>query len=380
MYVNIKCFIKEPDMNKDVLNYDGKGVLEENEILISPSAFCVDKDDVWVVHARLNVFFNYNLKSKKTKMFGLHPYGKTDQESQYKEIYSYGDKLFFIPAWESRILVFHKTDCKISVLDEDSTVGGRFSSIFVVDNFLYCIPFHQDYFLKINMDTEEIISKWSWKNKLFEERDYINNIFFDGKAIYCTVIRKKDLLLRVSDEKTESIKLKTNGEIFSSGCIHKGKLYLNSLEKDYVCEFDDIGEKPKLIKKPARGFSVLQSIRNKYLILENYSTGEIAYLDETNGFTIKRLQFGTISWLDSENFRGLLVSNLEKDFYYNRRDNVLYEIDDDMNILRHYVKANEIEMKELAHYTTEIFLERKMRSLKEYLDYLEKNKWCICQI
>lgn len=145
---------RKPVMIQDVTVRTQREIKAE-DIPIWPSAFCVDEDDVWFVHGKMNALMRYNMIENYTYIIGTIPNEEMFQESLYKGIYKWRTKIFLIPCWAREIAVYdilNRTFTKIALKETEAYVNKTlFQKIYVRDGCLYCIPYYYKAYLKIDM-------------------------------------------------------------------------------------------------------------------------------------------------------------------------------------------------------------------------------------
>ena len=85
--------VGKPVMIQDV-NVRTQGEIKAEDIPIWPSAFCVDGDDVWFLHGKMNVLMRYNRKEDYTHVIDAIPNEAVYQKSLYQSIYKWNNKIF----------------------------------------------------------------------------------------------------------------------------------------------------------------------------------------------------------------------------------------------------------------------------------------------
>jgi len=132
----------------------------EKDILIWPCAFCVDEDDIWLVHGKMNIFMRYCISENTTNIIGTVPNEVMIHERLYSAIYKWGNKIFLIPLHAREIAIYYidegKFD-KIPIANSDEYENRiLFCTAYTIGKYLYCIPGFYDSILKINMESNEV--------------------------------------------------------------------------------------------------------------------------------------------------------------------------------------------------------------------------------
>lgn len=137
-----------------------KREVKAGDIPIWPAAFCVDGDDFWFVHGKMNVLMRYSMSENYTYVVGVIPNEVVFREGAYIGVYKWNNKVFMIPSFAREIAVFDVVQNrfeKVALNNTDQHVAkGLFSKIYAKGKYLYCIPNSYQAILKINMDNNHI--------------------------------------------------------------------------------------------------------------------------------------------------------------------------------------------------------------------------------
>jgi len=151
--------VGKPVMYQNVSVRAGEEITAE-DIPIWPSAFCVDGDDIWFVHGKMNVLMRYSMRERYTYIAGTIPNEKFFQESLYKGIYKWENKIFLIPCWAREITVYHMEDHRFEkiALKDIGEYDNKilFHKVYADEQNLYCIPYYYKAILKIDMASMNI--------------------------------------------------------------------------------------------------------------------------------------------------------------------------------------------------------------------------------
>ena len=82
-------------------------VEEEVAIPIWPCAFCVDGDDIWFVHGKINALMHYNMRENHTYIVGTVPEEKMFREMLYSAVYKWNEKIYLIPCFARKLMVYN---------------------------------------------------------------------------------------------------------------------------------------------------------------------------------------------------------------------------------------------------------------------------------
>lgn len=313
---------------------------QREEIRISPAAFCVNGNDVWVVHSKYNLFFRYNLESKETQIYSTNPYGEICKKSQFCGIHVYKDKVFLIPCWSEKLLIYDTNSEEIFVMDEGKKKQGRFIKSFVIEHLLYCIPFYEDYILIIDMEKAKIVDKIDWRNEKYKENDYINDAFVNGEVIYCVIPNRNDSIMILSDRTIHTIDLEKENERYISGEIFNGSIYLFGISKQVVYEYSELKGKAQRKLIMSSGSCMFSYKDDKYLVLDSDDKDELSYLDLEDNIIEVDVTSKSDGEKRSSSLAGLFLGETDRKFYYDKRENALYEICKDYNQKKHLLWAD----------------------------------------
>ncbi len=191
--------------------------IKAEDIPIWPSAFCVDGEDVWFVHGKMNVLMRYNLIDNYTDFMCTISEENVFQASSYKGIYKWGDRIFLIPGWAREIAIFSIKEQKIDNLPIKNIKKYDqkllFSKVYADGKYLYCIPCFYEAILKIDMiscsiqylDINEILVNQG--DGLLET--YINDVTKINNELVATLAYTNQIL--IFDMKTDRICIKKIG-------------------------------------------------------------------------------------------------------------------------------------------------------------------------
>ncbi len=134
--------------------------IKAEDIPIWPSAFCVDGDDVWFVHGKINVLMRYNMRENHTYVIDTIPNEEMFQESLYRGIYKWDNKIFMIPCWAREIAIYDIVYGKFIKLPlkniENYENHILFCKVYAFRKYLYCIPYYYEAILKIDLESDSV--------------------------------------------------------------------------------------------------------------------------------------------------------------------------------------------------------------------------------
>lgn len=146
----------------------GKEIMIQNPLVLEPiteedvknipiwtSAFCVDKDEIWFIHGKMNILMKYNMAIRQLEVIGSVPEEKLTCEKLYSDIYKYGDFIYLIPCWAERIAVYSIKDNRFDFFDVPHNLKNneiRYLKSFIYQNSLYCLSATTGIITKVNID------------------------------------------------------------------------------------------------------------------------------------------------------------------------------------------------------------------------------------
>lgn len=323
---------------------------------IYASAFCVENNEVYIMHGKLNAFFKYNLITGEMEYIDSIPNEELVQESMYLGVHKYKHKLVFIPCWGSRIMIYDINTREFREIQEEKKRNGRFIYSYIQDNMLICIPFYEDYILKIDLDGEFVTNKIGWKKNDFSD-SYINKSFWVGETLIMVVPNARDKLLVFDGDKVTEVLLGNKGLLYTSGCYVNGKIYLYSMEtmKIYEYEKDTYSciREFYVYKKEKSGLSQLG---NRWMLQENGYNGDRFLVQDNHYIDYSKKRIKT-SIFNGNCVQGICRNYEKRFFYYDLRDSFLYEIDCDGNYKRFKMS---VDIDTLKNKYSPLFLKKEI--------------------
>ncbi|MBQ5850410.1 MAG: hypothetical protein IIW54_06315 [Lachnospiraceae bacterium] len=230
---------------------------EENvkDIPIWTSAFCVDKDDIWFVHGKMNILMKYSMTTRQLEVIGSVPEEKITCEKLYSDIYKYEDSIYLIPCWAEKIAVYLINDNRFQFIEVPYNFQRnkiRYLKSFAYQKYLYCLSATAGIIIKINMDNQNNVSIIP----AIESKDqvlHINTAIQISDHIIAGVTGENNIVFWF-DLENERISVKKVGK---ESCIYTSIAYIQNYlflydkqEKDIIkCKIVD-----KIIKYEDKGF------------------------------------------------------------------------------------------------------------------------------
>ena len=129
-------------------------------IPIWPSAFYVDGDDIWFVHGKMSLLMKYCMKTQSLDEVELIPEDCFFQESLYRAIYKDKDRIYLIPCWARKIVIFDIEKKAFTSIQLDEIEKYKDVTLFCkcikINNSLYCIPDSYRSIVKIELQSQKI--------------------------------------------------------------------------------------------------------------------------------------------------------------------------------------------------------------------------------
>lgn len=194
----------KPIMIQDVTVRSQQEVKAE-DIPIWPSAFCVDGEDIWFVHGKINVLMRYNMREEHTYIVGAISDKVEFRGKLYCGMHKWKNKIFIIPCWAKEIIVYDIDNNQFQKILIDNS-EAYFSKILFIKSYMkeeviYCVPCHYHAIVKIDVKNNQVI----YVTIALDVNVHINDaVWVNNKIIgiySCT-----DQLL-VYDSKTDAVNL-----------------------------------------------------------------------------------------------------------------------------------------------------------------------------
>lgn len=276
------------EAGKPVLCQDTRvknAVDEEVEIPIWPCAFCVDGDDIWFVHGKINIFGKYNKKSRKLEEIQTIPDERVFQDTLYQEIYKQGDKIYLIPAWAKEIAIYDIVKRKFSKIKlnkgEKYINKLKFGKCIVFEQVLYCIPCYYEAIVKIDLNTQEItyINLYNYTKKGISV--YLGDgVLFERKIIGPWNLSNQLFVLDLKSEKIELISIGGKEKQYSKINKIGNNLVLYDENSKNVLS---ISIRKKAINNKINvkfEYSKLSTLAGNILVMDACATEQVVCLDE----------------------------------------------------------------------------------------------------
>ena len=243
----------------------------KSNVIVWPSAMCVNGSFLWVVHGKLNALFKYNLETEDD---AEHICSFKDEmlirESAASSLICINEALFCIPRWGNHI---HKYDLKekkekiIPIPDENRFRDKMiFSGGFLYRGKIYCIPEQYPYIVSIDIETEEVNIEYDLRAYLLNDgfKEFLindANLGINGKIYAVLSSTNRILVYDIKNKDVKSITIGDKSNRLSAIAIDDENLYIG-VENDKT-----------LIKYDTKKHRIV----NQYdVIFDNYVVNKIA--------------------------------------------------------------------------------------------------------
>ena len=180
--------------------------MKKNEIFrISPSAFCVVGDDIWMFHSMMNLLIKYNMVSKTTEIIGQLDGEENIRGTLISDMFYTNGQLIMIPCWANNIHTYNVIKYSFSKIKyENNNLGnGLFFKSLCIGEKIYCLPFKGDSIAVIDMALQSIVRYIDIRSQIKHNYRYINDacLINDEKIAFVTV----DSYIYIFDIKTNKV-------------------------------------------------------------------------------------------------------------------------------------------------------------------------------
>ncbi len=322
--INLYKKVQKPVMIQDTF-VKSKRRISAEDIPIWPSALCIDEEDLWFVHGKMNVLMRYNLQEKHTHIVDKIPNESIFQTSGYVGIYKRKNKIFLIPSQAREIAIFDvsKITFKKKPIRYIEKYDGKrlFTQVYSKKHYLYCIPSWYEAIIRIDMDSDDLeYIKLPFRNLI--KQTYINQSIKFGNKLYAIYSYTNRALC--FDMNSNQVSLETLGnsshQFISIGSIGNS-LYLFDSAKKTIFKIDEQDHTRELeFYNPMYESAALFNIPDNLLLVDSTSTAEIMLLDNLGNCVYKKeeRQIMDRNNLFPSHFRGFCtdISKTKAPFFY----------------------------------------------------------------
>ncbi|MDD6401193.1 MAG: hypothetical protein PUG10_06245 [Lachnospiraceae bacterium] len=307
---------------------------------ISPSAFCVEDNIVWGVHAKLNCLFSYDLSTESLEIYDLYPYAIIGRASQFIGIFKYEKNVYLVPCWGSKLISYNIEEKTVIVIEEGNNANGRFGKSFVLGGDLYCVPMYEDFFLIIDLKKGCVKRKIPWKHVISKKIPIIIDSFVFNSKIVCLVKDYSDEVILLDNNFNITRQyIQNNDEFLTTGCSSKENMFLCNPKTGLIFRYDKNFFLQESIKVKSFSHAILNLINNT-LILDSVGDPEKSkYFIESKQEKIECSEVKK-SPLSYDGMHGLWYCCNRWIYYFDRAKNELYAINE-----KNIYKTFKIEIK-----------------------------------
>ncbi len=309
------------------------------EIVVWPSACCLKDGDLWIMHGKLNILFKYNLKSGDTESVFMPKDEILSCESNMSAVIVVKDNVYLIPRWGRHVHHYNiitKEDRILEIPDEKRmTDKMTFSSAFMFEEKIYCIPEQYLYVIEIDPINDNIRIVYDIKTILMNEGVETVNLGLastDGKGvIYINILgTNKILILDLVSEGARIIKIGNNDAKYGTLTIIQNYIYMSLLGESKICIYDTSkNETIEYLTIPYVDFGVFR-LGNDSVLIDSISDGRYMVLKDGKTYGYKEQPRDYKGEYGYGYHHGIVVceSGVEKK-YFNRHTYSLFDIRED---------------------------------------------------
>jgi hypothetical protein len=377
------------EAGKPVLYQDTRvknSVDEEVEIPIWPYTFCVDGDDIWFVHGKMNLLMKYSISQCHTSVLGVIPNKNMFYERLFIGICKYNNYVYLIPSGEKCILIYDADTQIFEKIDIDNVENfenkALFSKIYTKGKELYCIPCYYNAILKIDMESKQVKYLLIQGGKAYINDstivgDYIVAVYvYTNEILFCNIMNDTILLKRLGNKNRKYTNI-TN---------FQDKLYLYDQDTFSIIkmEGDNYEIEKNFCKIECNGIR-MTSVLSDLIIIDPADRAELQVLDANKKmiFRSEKLDDFATSSLGSPYCNGVQSSNIknnEHEFYFSRASYSMYQFGkgeeiktfkmklekEELNkVLKHISMIEQQELGENDVNKLEVWMEKLQEKLKK---------------
>lgn len=383
-----KCMIQNVEVKGEVR-------LKGYKVPVSPSAFCVEGDNVWIFHSTINALIRYNMSEDKTEFMGSIDGIDAISSLVFIDMYYYDEKIILIPTWTGGIYIYKVKErifeC-INLNSEQKKImpalnNAYFSASILCDGYIYCIPYFYEYIIKMSLASFEITKIATWKEGMLgssKSFGYINGAACVTKTeIVCvSPATNKVMVFDISSDSFDIYSVADENSEYAAVTASEGYAFLYNEKEGTLTKWwkdkEQIEVKTNLFGKgiPAD----LDEVRDGIIVLNtSFDNRYMIFDSELNIIKVAEELRNTPRLLMDSNFNdGRVVrgsGNLS--YYFSRYSNILYRISDDevekieIRLERDLMKKNISTF--LAQSDSECINETEISALDIFIGCLEKS-------
>lgn len=218
-------------------------ITEQNvrNIPVWASTMCVDGDDIWFVHGKVNALFKYDERERILQFIGCIPEEKIFMEKMYSNIHKINEYIYIIPCWAEKIVKYSIREGKYSFIDvaeigSDKSVM-KYTNSFYYNGILYCVPYRANKIVKIDILNNDRVTYLHLDNKDNEIR--CNAAMILGGIIHWVTGENNCLYSLDTNSEVLDIKHFGTGKCkFCSFAIINDNIFFYDKEKEQIYKFN----------------------------------------------------------------------------------------------------------------------------------------------
>lgn len=158
------------EAGKKVMIQDVSKIEESNiERFFWASTFCMDEDNIWFIYGKVCVLCKYSLKDGKCHIIGKLPETNLTRESLFQKMILVNKKIFIIPCWAEKIVIYDIAKDEFVTLELDFCAGIKFNNAFYINDTIICCPSSYSSIISIDINTYQIRNMCKVKDHLIDK-------------------------------------------------------------------------------------------------------------------------------------------------------------------------------------------------------------------
>lgn len=245
---------------------------------ISPSAFCVVGEDIYMFHSMMNLLVKYNIVSKHTEILGQLPEEEIFQGTLVSGVFYSNGKIILIPCWANNIYIYDIVMGEFSKikLDRNTLRSGLFIKSFLIGSKIYCFPFRSDELIIIDTNLLSVENTINIRNRIQRNYEYINEVcLIDNNKIGFVTCDSYINIFYIDNNSVQTIYSGKDNCDFTEITCCDNNIYVvdrstcSLIKVDYLRKkLDEIYIADKYFKIYSKGTDVILDFQNKYVIFD----------------------------------------------------------------------------------------------------------------
>ncbi len=367
----------KPLMIQDV--YVNSRFMKENaeDVPVWPADFCVNGNDIWLFHGKINMLIRYNMLNDTTSMVGSVPEEKMLTSMLYANICQYKGKIFLVPCRAKEVAVYdteRKSFKKIPLRTDIKCDGSlMFCRSFAHGKYLYCIPYCYHSIVRIDMD--KMIAEYKTdaigisKRELKTNGLYINDAVQIDEKIVCAIANTNAIGIYDINSDKFSVKI-----VKSSKCDYRtmaytdGRLFLYDVLNSKIDVFSLKTDNLEGISYKAPASLVRIGTISSDVIVDFVESGELMVRDSDWNLVYEEQKNADSksNSLKPDNYYGrykCLNTHRNKVLYYNPCSNRMYLWENYKTIKEFGFRLTERDYEKVRELTLECSIQEKENEL-----------------